>query len=253
LAALKWRGVEKRRDFHNSGQGPIINDSGYDTRMKTGPVSDVLRVERQRASATSFAVRRIGLDGPYRSTATTKAELCSDLQAFSVMATITAALFIAITLFGCAKVMSYWPHKTKSALPPATAAARPLEIESSGIVRPLARHHGAKRTSAAPSPATAGPSGNAATASSAAAPDVTLAGESDNNAVIEQLLNAIDVRLARVDHHALSAQDDAAWKQATGFVDAGRQALSHRNYLMASGYARKASALASKLPLATQP
>ena len=176
-----------------------------------------------------------------------------DLHAFSVMATITPAFFIAITLCGCAKVMSYWPHKTKSALPPATAAPRPLEIESSGIVRPPARRHGAKRTSAAPSPATAGPPGNAATASSPAAPDVTLAGESDNHAVIEQLLNATDVRLARVDRHALSVQDDSAWKQATGFVNAGRQALSHRNYLMASGYARKASALASKLPLATQP
>jgi hypothetical protein len=176
-----------------------------------------------------------------------------DLHAFSVMATITPAFFIAITLCGCAKAMSYWPHKTKSALPPATAAPRPLEIESSGIVRPPARRHGAKRTSAAPSPATAGPPGNAATASSPAAPDVRLAGEPDNHVVIEQLLNAIDVRLARVDHHALSAQDDAAWKQATSFVNSGRQALSHRNYLMASGYARKASALASKLPLATQP
>jgi hypothetical protein len=82
---------------------------------------------------------------------------------------------------------------------------------------------------------------------------VTLAGESDNHGVIEQSLNAADTRLARVDHHALSTQDDAAWKQAIGFVNAGRQALSHRDYLTASGYADKASALASKLPLATQP
>jgi hypothetical protein len=82
---------------------------------------------------------------------------------------------------------------------------------------------------------------------------VTLAGESDNHAITEQLLNAIDVRLSRVDHHALSTPDDAAWKQATGFVNAGRQALSHRDYLTASGYAHKASALAGKLPLATQP
>jgi hypothetical protein len=148
--------------------------------------------------------------------------------------------------------MSYWPHKTTNALPPA-AAPRPLEIESSGIVRPPAHRHGAKKTSAAPSPATTGPPGNSGTASSPAAPDVTLAGESDNHAVIEQLLNAIEVRLARVDRHALSTQDDAAWKQATGFVNAGRQALSHRNYLMASGYAHKASALVGKLPHATQP
>jgi len=82
---------------------------------------------------------------------------------------------------------------------------------------------------------------------------VTLAGESNNHAIIEQLLNAIDVRLTRVDHHALSTQDEVAWKQATSFVDSGRQALSHRNYLMADGYAHKASALASKLPLAKQP
>jgi hypothetical protein len=82
---------------------------------------------------------------------------------------------------------------------------------------------------------------------------VTLAGEPDNHAITEQLLNAIEVRLARVDHHALSPQDEAAWKQATGFVNAGREAISHRNYLMASGYAHKASALAGKLPLATQP
>jgi hypothetical protein len=220
--------------------------------MKTGPVSDFLPVERQAASATSFADRRVGLYGPYRTTAKTSAGVSSDLRAFSVTATITAVLFLAGSLCGCAKVMSYWPHKTTNALSPA-AAPRPLEIESSGIVRSPARHHGAKRTSAAPSPATTGPSGNAATASSPAAPDVTLAGEPDNHAITEQLLNAIEVRLARVDHHALSPQDEAAWKQATGFVNAGREAISHRNYLMASGYAHKASALAGKLPLATQP
>ena len=252
MAALKWQGVEKRRDFHNSGKGSIINDSDSDTRMKTGPVSDFLPVERQAASATSFADRRIGLYGPYRTTAKTSAGVSSDLRAFSVMATITAALFLAGTLCGCAKVMSYWPHKTTGALPPA-AAPRPLEIESSGIVRPPARRHGAKRTSAAPSPATAGHPGSAVTAPSPTAPEVTLAGEPDNHAIIEQLLNAIDVRLSRVDHHALSTQDDAVWKQATGFVNAGRQALSHRNYLTASGYAHKASALAGKLPLAPQP
>ena len=252
MAALKWQGAEKRRDFHNSGKGSIINGSDSDTRMKTGPVSDFLPVERQAASATSFADRRVGLYGPYRTTAKTSAGVSSDLRAFSVMATIMAVLFLASTFCGCAKVMSYWPHKTESTLPPA-AARRPLEIESSGIVRSPARHHGAKRTSAAPSPAKTGPSGTAATASSPAAPDVTLAGESDNHAIIEQLLNAIDVRLSRVDHHALSTQDDAVWKQATGFVNAGRQALSHRDYLAASGYAHKASALAGKLPLATQP
>src|SRR5260370_4019635 len=159
---------------------------------------------------------------------TSQARARSALRAFSVRATITAVLFLASRFCGCAKVMSYWPHRTTGGLPPA-AAPRPLEIESSGIVRSPARHHGAKRTSAAPSPATTGPSGNAATASSPAAPDVTLAGESDNHAVIEQLLNAIDVRLSRVDHHALSTPDDAAWKQATRFVNTARESISHRH------------------------
>jgi hypothetical protein len=195
----------------------------------------------------------IGLDDFRRTTAKTRAEISSDLHAFSVVAIIAAALFLVGTFCGCAKVMSYWPHKTTSALPPAPAAPRPLEIESSGIVRPPARHHGAKGTRTAPSSATAGPPGNPATASSPLAPDVTLAGESDNHAVIEQSLNATDAMLARVDHHALSVQDEAAWKQATGLVNEGRQALSHRDYLTASGYAHKASALASKLPLAPQP
>ena len=252
MVALKWQGEEKRRDFHNSGKGSIINDSDSDTRMKNGPVSDFLPIERQAASATSFADRRISLYGPDRTTAKTSAEVSSNLLAFSAMATITAFLILASTLCGCAKVMSYWPHKTESTVSPA-AAPRPLEIESSGIVRPPAHHHEAKVTRTAPSPPAAGPPGNATTVSSPATPDVTLAGESNNHAVIEQLLNAIDTRLARVDHHALSTQDDAAWKQATGFVNAGRQALSHRDYLTASGYAHKASALAGKLPLATQP
>ena len=220
--------------------------------MKTGPVSDFLPVERRAASATSFADRSIGLYGPYRTTAKTSAEVSSNLRAFSVILTITAVLFLASTFCGCAKVMSYWPHKTESTVPPA-AAPRPLEIESSGIVRPRPRHHEAKGTRIAPSPAAAGPPGNAAAAALPAAPEVTLAGESNNRAIIEQLLDAIDTRLARVDHHALSTQDDAAWKQATGFVNEGRLALSRRNYLMASGYAHKASALASKLPLAPQP
>jgi hypothetical protein len=223
--------------------------------MKTGGVSDFLPVERRAASVNDRALWvGIGLDAARRTIAKIRAEISSDLHAFSVVATIAAALFLGGTFSGCAKVMSYWPHKTQSALPPAAPAPpRPLEIESSGIVRPLARHHGDKGTRTAPSSATAVPSGNPATVSSPTAPDVTLAGEPDNHAVIEQLLNAIDTRLARVDHHALSAQDDAACKQATGFVNAGRQALSRRNYLTADGYAHKASALASKLPLAPQP
>jgi hypothetical protein len=224
--------------------------------MKTGPVSHFLPIERRAASANDRTLwMEIGLDGSRRITAKTRAEISSDLHAFSVVAMIAAALFLAGTFCGCAKVMSYWPHKTQSALPPAAPAPpRPLEIESSGIVHQPARHHGAKGTRTAPSSATAGPPpGNPATASSPASPDVTLAGESDNHTVIEQSLNAIDTRLARVDHHALSPQDEAAWKQATGFVNEGRQALTHRDYLTASGYAHKASALASKLPLAPQP
>jgi hypothetical protein len=254
LAALKWQGVEKRRDFHNSGKGSIISDSDSDTRMKTGSVSDLLSIERRASSVNRRALLvGIGLHDLRRTTAKTRAEISSGLHTFSVVARIAAALFFASTFCGCAKVMSYWPHKTESTLPPVATAPRPLGIESSGIIRPPARRHGAKKTSATPSPPTTGPSGNAATASSPAGPDVTLAGESDNHAVIEQLLNAIDVRLARVDRHALSTQDDAAWKQATSFVNAGRQALSHQNYLTASGYAHKASALVGKLPLAPQP
>ena len=254
MAALKWRGVEKRRDFHNLGKGSVISDYDSDTGMKTGPVSHFLPVERRAASANHRALWvEIGLDG-FRRTAKTRAEISSDRHAFSVVTTIAVALFLAGTSCGCAKVMSYWPDKTESALPPPAAAApRPLDIESSGIVRPPARHHGTKGTRPAPSSTRAGPSGNPATASSPAAPEVTLAGESDTHSIVEQLLNAIDVKLARVDHRALSPQDEAAWKQATGFVNEGREALRHRNYLMASGYAHKASALASKLPLAPQP
>ena len=247
--------MEKRRDFHNSGKGSIISDSDSDARMKAGPVSGFLSVERRAAPANHHAFWvEIGLDGSRRTTAETRAEISSDLHAFSVVITIVVALFLAGTLCGCAKVMSYWPHKTESAPPPPAAAApRPLDIESSGIVRPPARHHGTKGTRPAPSSARAGPSGNPATASSPAAPEVTLAGESDNHVIVEQLLNAIDVKLARVDHHTLSPQDEAAWKQATGLVNEGREALNHRDYLTASGYAHKASALASKLPLAPQP
>jgi hypothetical protein len=221
--------------------------------MKAGPVSRFLPIEGRAVFANSFAVRRIGLYGPHRTTAKTSVEVCSDLHAFSAMATIAGALFLASTFCGCAKVMSYWPHKTNSPLPPVAAAPRPLEIESSGIVHAPARRHEAKGTRVGPSSAPTGPPGKAGATSSPAPPEVTLAGESNNHAIIEQLLNAIDVRLARVDHHALSTQDEAAWKQATSFVDAGRQALSHRNYLMADGYAHKASALANKLPLATHP
>ena len=220
--------------------------------MKAGSVSHFLPIERRTALANHCALWvPFGLNDSRR-TMTTRTKISSD-HAFSVAAMIAAALFLASTSCGCAKVMSYWPHKTQSALTPAPAAPRPLEIESSGIVSPPARRHGTKRTRAASSSATIGPSGNPATASSPAAPEVTLAGESDNHAVTEQLLNAIDVRLARVDHHALSVQDEAVWKQATGLVNEGRQALSHRDYLTASGYAHKAAALAGKLPLAPQP
>lgn len=78
-------------------------------------------------------------------------------------------------------------------------------------------------------------------------PSVTLAdgGASRDRAL--RLLDGAGARLAKVDRAKLSNESATTYDQASDFLRAGRKAASEQDYVAASGYAQKASVLASKL------
>ena len=78
-------------------------------------------------------------------------------------------------------------------------------------------------------------------------PSVTLAdgGASRDRAL--RLLDGAGARLAKVDRGKLSNESATTYDQANDFLRAGRKAASEQDYVAASGYAQKASVLASKL------
>lgn len=62
------------------------------------------------------------------------------------------------------------------------------------------------------------------------------------------LLTSAQRDLNRVDAHALSADAQAQYHTAQGFVRMAQQALKERNFTYARNMAEKAAALASQLP-----
>jgi len=63
----------------------------------------------------------------------------------------------------------------------------------------------------------------------------------------EPLLNDTDARLAKVDRAHLSGEDAPNYRQAAEFARSAHSALAQRDYLAASGLAKKASVLTNTI------
>lgn len=77
---------------------------------------------------------------------------------------------------------------------------------------------------------------------------ISMAGTSDALGAAKQSLDATSRRLAALDRARLSPMAATTYDQAKDLLTQGQQALTDKDYVAASGFAKKASALAAKLP-----
>ena len=77
---------------------------------------------------------------------------------------------------------------------------------------------------------------------------ISMAGGADALGAAQQSLDATNRKLAAIDRARLSPGAVTTYDQAKGLLTQGKQALADKDYVAASGFARKASALAARLP-----
>ena len=68
-----------------------------------------------------------------------------------------------------------------------------------------------------------------------------------NSGTAEKAIEATSQRLARFDRNRLNGSALATYNEANGFLNQGKEALTEKDYVAASGFAQKASVLADKL------
>ena len=161
-----------------------------------------------------------------------------------------AALWLSLQLGGCAVIGRHWPYRT--VLPPASASNHAHHPASSATARekpPAAQAHGTdqsdtsgKATATGAGPAQSAPGGTTI---------VTLDDNDADRYRAQALIDDASTRLARIDRSKLKGEDHTAYNQASGLADAARKAMQQRDYLAASGLARKASVLTAQLAART--
>ena len=76
---------------------------------------------------------------------------------------------------------------------------------------------------------------------------ISMATPSGSSDMAEKQIETARERLAHFDRNHLSGPTLATYDQASGFLNQGAQALSEKDYVAASGFAQKASALTDQL------
>jgi hypothetical protein len=183
---------------------------------------------------------------------------------------ISAASFLALSLFACESIKTYYAayrgpqdnHQAQNQTPvgeahpdPKIPAARTTPVIASVPHKISTRQR--VQTSTAKPVADANVPANvptkdslpAAAPSPAAAPElVTMSGpQGIDEQRARQQLNDASSQLSRLDRDRLQTDQLQLYQQVSGLVEAGRRALAQNDLLAASGYARKASQLATKL------
>jgi hypothetical protein len=158
-----------------------------------------------------------------------------------------AALWLLLQVGGCSAVGSHWPYRT---MPPrATAPIHPRPSASSATIRekPPAAETNDSYQSETSKKATATSTGAVSTST------VTLDDNDADRHRAQALIDDASTRLARIDRSKLKGEDNTAYNQASVLANAARKAMEQRDYLAASGLARKASILTAQLVARTSP
>jgi hypothetical protein len=168
-------------------------------------------------------------------------------------AAILAAAVMAAA--GCAGLQSLFNGAASAPVAEATfsnpAASSPMSMETPlASSRRRRRHHAAvSAKTLAPTPAPALAITPAASPASSPTPAVTLAGATSIAGSTQNIIDSTAGRLNGIDRAKLAAPDAAAYDQARGLLAAALTAKGRGDDLAAAGLARKASALAGRLPL----
>jgi len=124
----------------------------------------------------------------------------------------------------------YWPLqaplRTRPARTPAASTAA-REMPPTAI-----KYRAARRKSAAPA---------------AAATTVSLDDDDSNRLRAQSLLDETGTKLTSINRSRLTPENAAAYDQAQGLVNAGRNAMREQDYLAAAGLAEKASVISRQL------
>jgi hypothetical protein len=170
-------------------------------------------------------------------------------------AAILAAAVMAAA--GCAGLQSLLTGTASAPFAEATfsnpAASPPMSLETPvAASRRRRRHHAAvsaKTLASAPTPAPVSAITPAASPASSPTPAVTLAGVPGIAGSTQNIIDSTAARLNGIDRAKLAAPDAAAYDQARGLLAAALTAKGQGDDLAAAGLARKASALAGRLPV----
>ena len=164
---------------------------------------------------------------------------------------------VALAAAGIAGCGILYPAKPKPTGAAQVTRAEPLPAAPPTQVSQQPERHKSKRTasksthSSTPDRQASNVSGNqapeATAPSEAAAPSLTLAGESTSRAEAQLLVDKADRSLAKIDRSKLSASDVTTYYEASGFVSSAQHALDDNDYFAASGLAQKASVLTGRL------
>ena len=164
------------------------------------------------------------------------------------------ALLLAVSLAACSPFYVDWQNRTIRTTPPIeeTPAAPATTVTTYTSHRQTASLPPKKhRQPANPDmeemsiePETAEPAPPATTTTSTT---ISMVAPGDTSGAVERSLDATSQRLAHFDRSRLSGSTLATFDQANGFLSQGRQALTEKDYVAASGFAQKASAFAAQL------
>src|SRR6266446_342490 len=157
-------------------------------------------------------------------------------MARSILA-LSVAIAASIVASGCAYLINHWPHELNFA--PAPRQYRPHRIVThgsggNGETTPVSE--------ASPSP----PTGQSSPVGPGAQ-TVTISSDENDRTEAVRLLKDTDARLARVDRAHQSVEDPSNYRQASEFARSAHSALAQRDYLAASGLAKKAYVLTNSI------
>jgi hypothetical protein len=154
-------------------------------------------------------------------------------------------MLVLLQLGGCASIRSHWPLGNQS-LPvtptynhhrPASPAAEQPANEEKGTNQADA----VRKESATVSVPKQTPPAEAGTT------NVTLEDNDGDHLRAQSLLDDADSRLAHIDRSKLTGDNATTYHQASVLASAARKAMEQRDYLAASGLARKATLLTLQL------
>src|SRR6266446_869058 len=147
---------------------------------------------------------------------------------------LSVAIAVSIVASGCAYLINHWPHQLNFASAPRQHRLhRVVTHESSG-------GNGETTPVSEASPPTGPPVGPGAQT-------VTIGSDENDRTEAVRLLNDTDARLARVDRVHLSGEDASNYRQAAELARSAHNALAQRDYLAASGLAKKAYVLTNSI------